>query len=88
MAELENAIITPFEKVFTVLPGGTSPSIRALYGGVGGYAVVTLVKPGFMYDAAGNPRPWALTAPDAADATLFPWWMGVLFPALLFGVFI
>jgi hypothetical protein len=86
---IDAAVITPLERVFSAVPGGSSPVIRALYGTALGGALVWTVRPAVMFTEEGALRPWAVTA-DASDksATYFPWWMGIALPAIVMGILI
>jgi hypothetical protein len=88
MSALDNAIITPIERGFSALPGGTEPAIRSLYGGAIGAAIVFGLKPSFMFMPGGQPKRWFVFEPDDPNSTWMPYWAGVLLPAFFFGVMI
>lgn len=82
-------LLTPAEKAASYLPLGTYPAGRALWGAAAGAAFTFGAKPDFMFNADGSPRPWILLNQNREDhPTLFPWWAGVLAPAVLLGMFI
>ena len=79
--------IENFLNGFGLMTGEGAAAKRFLLGaGVGG-GLVFAAKPTLMFDENGDPRPWAATSEDD-NATAIPWWMGVMFPGVLLGVFI
>jgi hypothetical protein len=88
MSDIDKAIMTPIEAVVGKLPLGNYPAGRALWGaGIGG-AIVFGVKPSFMFNEDGTEKPWIVFDSSNPDATIFPWWAGIVTPALLLGVFV
>ena len=88
MTEIDNAIVTPLETLFSYVPGGHSPAIRAAIGFAGGAAFAHFVKPSVSYDADGKPRPWIVTNSKDANGTWFPYWAWSVLPGALAGLFV
>ncbi len=82
-------LLTPAEKAASYLPLGSHPAGRAAWGAGVGAALTFGLKPTFMFNADGTPRPWILmNQNNTANPTMFPWWAGILAPAVLLGMFI
>ncbi len=88
MSDIDQAIVAPIEELLSKIPLMEYPSARAAAAGGLGYLIASTVKPSVSYDKNGNQRPWMLTDPDAADATLFPWWAWIVVPGAIFGIFL
>ena len=84
---MESVVIQPIENAVGKLPMGIYPAGRFVYGAALGSAIVFGLRPKIMWTKSGKDtylaRPWIVTSPDAADATMFPWGAGVLLPALV-----
>lgn len=65
--------------------------VRAGMGAAGGWLVTAALRPGWAYDANGQPYVWAVM-PDLYEgskpATLTPWFLGPLGGAVLASLFI
>lgn len=91
MSVVDDLVLTPLESVMDslgLMRGSTAPLKRAIVGAGVGAGIVYGIKPAIMFDDNGEPRPWAVTNPDAANATMVPFWMGIAAPAVFLSVFI
>ena len=86
-AAIDRDVITPLENFIGKLPGGSSPLGRSAIGAVLGGVIVFGLKPKIMFKD-GKPLPWSWTDPGDPLSTPFPWWMGVILPAVILGVFL
>jgi hypothetical protein len=87
MASVTDAVIDPIEGVFDrlgMMQGEAAPLKRGAVGAVLGYGIAYGIKPGFAFDAKGDPKPFGTKKGE----TLFPAWAIVITPAIIFGVLI
>ena len=65
-----------------------SPGVRFVVGSALGAVLVWAIRPGVSFDAAGQPRQFALFATADEDSTALPWYLLSMLPGVIFAVFI
>lgn len=68
--------------LYTTL-GLQNPYFRSIFFAGTAGLVVYLFKPEIMFTKDGKMRPWIVTTPDDADATVFPFFGSLLFAGTL-----
>ncbi len=80
--------MTSIEELLYQIPGASTPLGRiAIFGGAGA-AIAYGTKPSISFHDDGTARPWILMDAKNPQSTLFPHWMWVVLPGVLFGVLI
>lgn len=85
---MADAVLSPIESFFASLPGGNYPIGRAAWAGTTGGVIMYGVKPAFAFESNGEARPWILLDSSNPNATIFPAWMAIVLPGVIFGYFL
>lgn len=81
-------IFEPFFDSVGMMRGSMAPLWRAGFGIALGSILVFALRPPFMFDARGSPRPFIFFDQQNPNATLIPWYAPPIFLGLFFSVFV
>lgn len=95
MSEVLQSVTHTAEQVLIplgLMQGNYAIQKRIILGGVIGAALVSWIKPTFMFSSTGMPKGWAFwhsdTDGDGLETTWFPWYGASAIGALLLGGFV